>query len=201
MTTCDDLTLLGLTGRAGSGKDTAAAYLCKRYGFVSAAFAEAPRAMLEALLDHAGVDYAWLHEPGMKERDMPVLQASYRTLMQTLGTDWGRGCIGGSLWVRILDAHIGVGAGRPVHDRIVITDLRFHNEDKWLHDNRGRLVRLRREQATPVRPHESEPHTDNLRADWAIDNHGFSTAGLHGQLDGLMRELGLEEREPLFREG
>ena len=47
-----DPTILGLAGAAGSGKDTAADYLCTHYGFVRCAFADGLKTMLEALLEH-----------------------------------------------------------------------------------------------------------------------------------------------------
>jgi hypothetical protein len=197
----EPLILLGLTARAGSGKDTAADYLCQRYGFVRAGFADAPRNMLEALLEHVGVDHAWLFEPTLKERSIPVLGTSYRRTMQTLGTEWGRDMLDWDLWVRVLDAHLGLTADRPVHDRIVITDVRFPNEAAWLHEQGGHLVRLVREQTAPVHPHISEQYTDKLAADSAIVNNSPTIAGLHSLLDGLMAQLRCEEREPLFHEG
>lgn len=197
----DPIILLGLTARAGSGKDTAADYLCQRYGFVRAAFAEAPRNMLEALLAHAGVDHAWLFEPGRKEQPMPVLGTSYRRAMQTLGTEWGRGLLDDDVWVRVLDAHLGLSAQQPVHDRIVITDVRFPNEAAWLRQQGGHLLRLVREQAAPVHDHVSEQHTDTLEADSSLVNNSPTVAGLHTLLDGMMATLGCDEREPLFHEG
>jgi len=126
-----DVTLIGLAAAAGSGKDTAADHLCARYGFVRASFAEAPRVMLEALLSHIGVDHAWLHEPRLKESPMPVLEHSYRTLMQTLGTEWGRNMVGHGLWVRVggqpvaevalvvADDYQGQGIGTTLADALV----------------------------------------------------------------------------------
>ena len=194
------ITIIGLTGRAGSGKDTAADYLCHNYAFVRASFAEPLKAMLEAMLEHASIDHIWLHEPAYKNRPIPGLTASGRQLMQTLGTEWGRTCVSPDLWVTLLDRHLGISAERPVHDRIVITDVRFGNEAAWIKAQGGQLLRIVREQAVPVRAHESEQHIDGLDADCAIHNSG-SLQGLYALLDGHMASLDLEPRPGLFRDG
>lgn len=196
-----EITLIGLTGRAGSGKDTAGDYLCQEYGFVRASFAQPLKDMLEAMLEHANVDHIWLHEPAFKNHDIPGLGASARTMMQTLGTEWGRTCIGADLWVQLLDRHLGLSAGNPVHDRIVITDVRFPNEAAWVKASGGQLLKLVRDEAQPVRAHESEQYADTLPADCAIHNSGSGFLGLHSMLDGHMASLGMEPRPGLFREG
>lgn len=196
-----DITILGLTGRAGSGKDTAANHLCGQYGFVRAAFAEPLKNMLEAMLEHAGLDHIWLHEPGFKNHPIPELGVSARQLMQTLGTEWGRNMVNTDLWITLLDRHLGITAGAPVHDRIVITDVRMPNEADWVKHHGGQLLRLVRDHTTPVRAHESEQYADTLPADCAIYNTGPTTTGLYSMLDGHMASLGLDRRDCLFREG
>ena len=192
--------LLGLTGRAGSGKDTAADHLCRHFGFVRASFAEPIKTMLEAMLEHAGVDHAHLYEPSKKNTPIPQLRgATARQMMQTLGTEWGRECMGPHWWLHLLDRHLGISAGTPVHDRIVITDVRFPNEGEWLHQHGGHVLRLVRHHAAPVRAHASEQQIDLLPADFAIHNDGPTLCGLHALLDGLADSLGAEERDPLER--
>lgn len=194
-----DITLIGLCAAAGSGKDTAADHLCARYGFVRASFAEAPRTMLEALLSYINADHAYLHEPGLKEFPIPVLGYSYRLLMQTIGTDCMRNMIDGDIWLRVLASHLGLDAGQPVHDRIVVTDVRYPNEAAWLKHHGGHLVGIQRPYALPVRGHSSEQHFEELhaQADTTIVNCSSHLAGLHTLLDGLMHQLGLAERPHL----
>lgn len=198
----DDVVLVGLCGRAGSGKDTAADHLCAHYGFVRASFAEGPRVMLEALLAHLGEDHAWLYEPAMKERPIPTLGASYRKLMQTLGTDWGRDMVGWRLWIDILARHLGLDNAAPVHDRIVVTDVRYPNEAVWLKGQGGHLLMVSRTTAPPVREHSSEQHFAQLQhmADTMICNDDTRLESLHSLLDGTMADLGCELR-PALAEG
>lgn len=189
-------TLLGLTGRAGSGKDTAADYLVRHYGFIRASFAQPLKSMLERMLDDANVDYAYLYEPHLKNEPIPGLcGVSARRMMQTLGTEWGR-ALHPAWWVFLLERQLGL-PDSPVHDRIVITDCRFPNEADWLHQHRGKLVRLHRDAASPVAAHESEAHIDDLFTYCDIVNNGDDIRGLHRVLSGLMADLRVEPREPI----
>lgn len=196
-----DLTLIGLTGPAGAGKDTVARFMCQRFGFVSASFAAAPRAMLEALLSHVGADHAYLFEPTLKEQKIPGIGASYRQLMQTLGTEWGREQIDPEIWVRALQCSLGLlkDAFAPVHDRIVITDVRMPNEAEMVEGAGGLLVAITRPQAAAVRPHSSESHIGTL---YGCARHYLvndsSLPGLQGQIETLCSyTLGLDSRPPL----
>jgi len=192
-----DPTILGLAGAAGSGKDTAADYLCTHYGFVRCAFADGLKAMLEALLEHVGGDHAHLHEPARKQWPIPQLDGhTARHLMQTLGTEWGRDILGRDFWVHALERHMGLTAGHPVHDRIVITDVRFDNEAAAVHRHSGHVLRLVGRSAGGVPAHASEQQVGSLHCDIEIHNRG-SIAGLHDLLDGTMDTFGIGRRSHL----
>lgn len=192
------LVLIGLTGKAGAGKDAAADRLCAEFGFVRAAFAAPIKAMGEALLEYAGLDHAWMYERRLKERTIPELMASPRHMLQTLGTEWGRQCMGAGFWVRLLEQHLGLGVDlSPVHDRIVVTDVRFANEAAWVRAHGGTVVRIVRDQAAAVRAHASEAQMDSIEPDTTIFNGGAMLDGLHELVDGLAATLGCERREPM----
>jgi hypothetical protein len=191
-----DPLVLALCGRAGTGKTTAAAYLVERYGFEPIAFADPIRAMLECLLIEQRIDYAWLHEPSLKERAIPPLGTSARHLMQSLG-DWGR-ALDPDWWVSALAAAAGLAGSpdtwAPVHDRILITDLRFANEAAWLDGLCATTIKITRADAPVVREHRSEDHIDAIAATNTIANDGPTLEGLHAALDSVMREHGIEPR-------
>lgn len=198
-----DPTIIAFAGLAGTGKDTAAAHLVQRYGFVQAAFADPLRSMALILMEEAGIDQAWLTERSLKESPMPGLGISARALLQTLGTEVGRH-LSPDLWTRHMGLRLGlasstyVGEGHvqtPVHDRIVISDCRFINEARWVRCNGGHVIRLHRHQAGEVRNHASEAQVLGLPADIDIHNHGLTVDGLHALLDGAMATLGIEPRE------
>jgi len=182
-----DPLILALAGQAGAGKDTAADHLCRAHRFERYAFADPLRAMLEALFADAGLDYAYLFEPGLKELPVPRLGVSYRHLAQTLGTEWGRESVAPDLWLRLAALNLGL-PDAPIHDRIVISDLRFANEADWVQQHGGVTVRIERSVAG-VRPHASEAAAQQL-GQHVIDNNGSPDA-LHEQLDQLLAQLGL----------
>ena len=111
--------LIGVCGAAGSGKDTIASIL----GFDRVAFADP---LYEMVAIVTGMTPAEMRDRETKERPIDWLGQSPRQLLQTLGTEWGRGMVSETIWVdtamrrvqRLLDE------GRDV----VITDCRFDNE-------------------------------------------------------------------------
>jgi len=202
-----DPLIIAFAGLAGTGKDTAAAHLVQRYGFVQASFADPIRSMALLLMEEAGIDQCWLTERSHKEQPMPGLGISARALMQCLGTEVGRH-LRPDLWLRHMALRLGLAPAtyaeeaqgrlwprQPVHDRIVISDCRFENEAAWVNAHGGRVIRLHRHQAGTVRDHISEAQVLSLPADIDIYNHGVTVDGLHGLLDGAMAQLGIEPRE------
>jgi hypothetical protein len=191
-----DPLLIGLTGRAGSGKDSTAAYLCQRYGFLQASFAESLRDMAAHLFDAVSVDYAHLFEHSLKGQPIAELHgASGRQILQTLG-DWGR-ALHPDWWITIMARRLGLEGGNcaPVHDRILISDVRLPNEAAWLAARGGLLLRLHREQASPVRAHITEQHVDELPANIELANNGPTLVGLHALVDSTMAELAIGRAE------
>jgi hypothetical protein len=194
----DKLIIIGLAGHAGAGKDTAARHLVARYGFVQAAFADPIRDMAALLFEQIGVPDAYLRHRAMKERPLPELGFSPRALMQVLGTEVGR-ALSADLWVRHLELRLGLQPnGGLVHDRIVISDVRFPNEAAWVRSKGGKVVRLVRPQAQgQARQHVSETALDGLTPDYDVLNDGATEWALQMRLDRICEDLGAEERPAL----
>lgn len=184
MSTRPDPLIIGLAGRAGVGKDTAAAWLFGRHGFERYAFADPLRSMLGQLLADAGVDPGYLYESAAKELVIPELGVSARQLMQTLGTEWGRS-LRPDFWLRMAELALGL-PDAPVHDRIVISDVRFPDEAAWIKARGGFVLRIERPTAPGVRAHVSEAL--QFAADATIDN-SLTLALLHLQLDEAISDL------------
>lgn len=188
-----DPVLIGLIGRAGTGKSEAAYHLMMRHGFVAAAFAaELKESCIEPMLATLGVDHAVLYEQRMKNASLPGYERAEqpvtpRQLMQEFG-DAGRRC-DPDWWLRLLAARLGLVPGSsPVHDRIVISDVRYPNEAAFIRSRGGVLVRLHRDQAAPVRAHSSESHIMTMTADIDLWNNGPTLHGLHTLLDGVLAD-------------
>lgn len=140
--------LIGLTGLAGSGKDTAAFALVRDAQFVARSLAEPLKAFCA---DVFGWDHRRLHGPSA-ERNAPDPDwngLTARRALQTLGTEWGR-AMHPDVWVRY--ALRSLPAGRAC----VITDVRFQNEVDAIVRAGGHVVRIHRPAVTLESTHTSE---------------------------------------------
>ena len=167
--------LIGLTGYAGSGKDTVRDCL-DDLGWHGLALADPIRLMVGEMLDSANISRKWMMNRELKEQTIPELGVSYRALAQTLGTEWGRKTVSPMLWIRMAQAYMDstCTAARPVggFDKFVVSDIRFANEAQWIRDQGGAIWRIERPQAVPVRAHVSEAEIYHFAADAVIVNDG-----------------------------
>lgn len=179
--------IVGLTGFAQSGKDTAAGFLMER-GFKRLAFADILRQSLynlnpfvifgddgdgmavgpthrrvRDLVDSVGWDVAKVEFPEIRE------------LLQRFGTEVGRELYGANFWVEMAMAQITRHTAQDcVGDVIgdwVITDVRFPNEEAAVHNAGGLVFRIDRGNA-PVNAHASEQHVLTMKVDGVIQNNG-----------------------------
>jgi len=176
--------LIGLTGAAGSGKDTAGQLLASialnsNMDATCTGFADPIRAMPNAIIPRQ-----YMTERELKEMPVPIIGKSYRELAQTLGTDFGRVQMPG-LWVRIKERELyGEAANRaPLTKPLlhIITDVRFEDEAAWVRRHGGHIICLHRAAAVSVREHESEWIWPHIRVDAEIHNNG-SIAQLRHEL-------------------
>lgn len=131
--------ILGLCGTAGSGKDTAAAYLVARCGFRRIAFADTLRTALYALDPHVatpGGTYRLADLVDRKGWDEAKKIPDVRRLLQRLGTEVGRNLIHSEVWVDLALRDIERG------ERIVVTDVRFDNEAAAIKARGGKVVEV-----------------------------------------------------------
>lgn len=158
--------LVGLTGRAGAGKNLVASLLP---GFESIGLADPLYAGLATML---GVDEDCLRDRRTKELPLPLLGRSPRELLQTLGTDWGRDLVVPDLWVRLCRQRIDrlVAGG---HDRIAVTDVRFSNEARMIRAAGGEVWHVVRPGAeTTPHSHRSENGIPSELIDRVVVNSG-----------------------------
>lgn len=188
--------LIGMTGYAQHGKNTAGEKLVRDYGFQQFAFADALRSMAAALnpivRTNDGIaeyDYRYteaINELGYEEaKKLPEL----RRILQVLGTEVMRDLFGQDVWVNLLERELrlaevidddGYGTfNGPNHG--VITDVRFHNEAALVQRLGGKMIRVRRVvelnglgELTDFdngmsKDHPSEAHIENLPVDYDIE--------------------------------
>lgn len=153
--------IIGLTGKARSGKDTAAAQLVKG-GFEHYWFS---KPMKDACKSIFGWSDAHLYGD-LKEVVDKRFGCSPRQALQTLGTEWGRDCIGEDLWIDI--AKIKMQSAQD----IVISDVRFDNEAMAILDMGGCIVEIVRDDIKQVNLHSSESGISPELITLTVTNNG-----------------------------
>lgn len=162
--------IIALCGAAGAGKTTVAQHLVATRGFTRLRFADPIKDMLRAM----GLHDAEL-DGGLKETPTPLLCGhTPRHAMQTLGTEWGRDCVGAGLWVAVMAARLERLALElaPALPQVVVDDVRFPNELALLRDRGALVVRVDRPDAPGAGSHASETHAARLAVDLVLPNTG-----------------------------
>lgn len=88
--------------------------------------------------------------------------------MISLGHGWGRTAANGNLWIKILERELMVHT--LVHNNIVISDVRYHDEATFVRQH-GTLVHIDRP-GIKRKDHASEAGVEFFPGDLAIINHG-----------------------------
>lgn len=174
--------LIGICGPARSGKDTTANFIvAANHGFYRYSFAEPLYRMAYACF---GTDFrAEEWQGAAKETAIPAIGKSPRQILQTLGTEWGRELINQDLWTILARRKLMInGPG------MVISDVRFENEAKFIRDLGGVVVHIRRDDAIKVNPHASEAGVQIDNGDFVILNNG-TLEELQSKVEGIFGEF------------
>lgn len=166
--------LIGIAGKAGSGKTTVAQWLGKERAAFLAAFAyQIKETLIGTFGALTGLSWQHFEDRELKEAPLPVIGVSPRRLAQTLGTEFGRNCVHPDVWVMLMEEYLRT---HQVWERpgqmIVLHDLRFENEARWIRNNGGTVVHLSRPSATSVAEHASEAGVAIESGDQCISNGG-----------------------------
>lgn len=185
--------IVGLSGYAGSGKDTAAKGLLWTGEWSHASFAAKLKDMALAINPWVPVRRGQLGYDEFNVADEPTAWVRYaeylekvgheqgkygneevRALQQRIGTDAGRNVLGDDVWVDAAMRDLPPG-------NVVFTDCRFPNEAAAIQDAGGYVIRIERPGTTPVNSHPSEHALDDFPFDARIINDG-TQQDLHQQL-------------------
>lgn len=129
--------IIGLSGRAGSGKSTVASFLVKKHNFALRKFAGPLKDMFRSIgLTDREIEGHAKHQPC----DL-LCGKTPRHAMQTLGTEWGRHLIHPEIWTTLWANGIGQG------QNIVSDDTRFGNEAKKIRELGGVVILIERTDA------------------------------------------------------
>lgn len=140
--------IVGFVGLIGAGKDTAADYLVNFHGFRRDSFASTlkdavaavfgwDRTLLEGRTAEARAWREQVDEWWAERLGIPNLTP--RWILQYWGTDVCRNHFHDDIWIASLENKM-----RKTRDNIVISDVRFPNEIKAIHNAGGIVVRIKR---------------------------------------------------------
>lgn len=123
----DDVKIIGIVGRAGSGKDFIADNFFLPMGYHPVAFAS----NFKWKVVGSGFTY---------EEVFDTKPPDVRRLLQQEGTERGRDAYGRQLWIRTVEAHIHFLRERCNMKKFIMTDVRFKNEMQWVRSLGGKLA-------------------------------------------------------------
>ena len=171
--------LIGVVGFIGSGKGTVGDLLEQR-GFIKDSFAKPlkdacavmfgwPRDLLEGDTEESR---NWREQPDDFWSEKMGKKFSPRLALQLLGTEAGREVFHKDIWVNSLLKRAG-------DKNVVITDVRFKNELKFIQKNNGVVVRVKRGP-------EPEWYEDAIKVNkgdryigWALAKDRLKRKGIH----------------------
>ena len=179
--------IIGLHGRARTGKGRITEHLVVAHNFDAYAFADPIWAMVGAAFD---VDMERLDYDGpYKEAQLPGMRHSPRELAQHFG-DAGRQ-LDRFLWINNLAARIERAI--LLHDcdegeqRILITDIRTNDEAEYVQSLGGHIWHVTRPDAPLVRAHFTERTLDTKYINNGVVNDG-TLEQLYARVDALLRQ-------------
>jgi hypothetical protein len=175
--------IVGFVGFIGSGKDTAADYLVNFHGYRRDSFANTlkdavacvfgwDRTLLEGRTKEARewreqIDTWWA-----KRLDMPHLTP--RWVLQYWGTDVLRKGFHDDIWIASLENKM-----RKTGDNIVISDVRFPNEIKAIHNAGGIVVRIKRGEEPEWYQDAINMNEGRGNMSWMISTDRLKKLGIH----------------------
>ena len=177
--------VIGMIGKAGSGKDTVGDYLKEKYNFTGLALADTLKRGVQEMFvipDEVMYDRVKREEP---LPDMP--DWTVRKLLQFVGTELIRNHIDNAAWTKSLIKRY------PKKGNIVVTDVRFPDEVDGIRELSGcpvYFIRVTRPGCVGtdvgIKNHASEIH--ELEGDFEIVN-STTLEDLYEKVDGVMAEI------------
>lgn len=175
--------IIGFVGFIGSGKDTAADYLVNFHGFRRDSFANTLKDAVAAVF---GWDRVLLEGRTKEAREWREQKDEWwsqrlgrditpRWILQYWGTEVCRQGFHDDIWIASLENKM-----RKTTDNIVISDVRFPNEIKAIHNAGGKVIRVKRgEEPEWYDAAVSMNRGQKQNMTWALSKEKISKLGIH----------------------
>lgn len=141
------MSLIGFMGKKGSGKDTSADYLVKKYGYKKISFATPLKDAIQILFGFSDEQLYGDKKETIDDR----WGTSPRKVMQYLGTDIFRNDINkimpnikNNFWTNIMEINYKNELLKNKNAKFVIADVRFKNEVDVIHKLGGKIIKIDR---------------------------------------------------------
>jgi hypothetical protein len=179
--------VIGLGGKAGSGKSTVSKYMFGHQGFCVLSFATPLKTIAAQMYPHIDPD-SW-YDPIAKEKEDTVTGKSPRQILQLLGTEVGR-LIYPNTWIDLAAEGIKQVKKHNCDNRyngVVFDDCRFPNEAEMIHSLGGEIWYIHRStESVGVEGHASEAATPlDLQVDFMVGNVG-TVENLYSVVDAIL---------------
>lgn len=153
------MVIIGIHGKARSGKTTAANYLIEKYGFMRMSFAD-------ALKEAANMIFGIPVEDLYSDKKTPFV----RDVLQKLGTDCCR-ALDPDVWVKAISRRLTELNAHKPNAKIVIDDIRFFNEAFMLkYAWHAEVIKLKLGHEDDLTTEEQKNHQSEVDMDHVAEN-------------------------------
>ena len=162
------MNIIGITGAAGSGKDTLAE-LIRNDGWEKLAYADA---LKHICIDYLGLSYDDAYTQEGKARFNEFWGMTNREILQKVGTDAMRNGFHKNVWIKIAELKLKdmLSSGK----KVIVTDVRFDNEAELIESLGGCVARIIRNNENGLsnkeQAHASERGIDDKYVSFIVKN-------------------------------
>lgn len=177
--------IIALTGKARSGKDTAAEVLVRTHDFYSTAFAGP---LKDACIFKFGLSHDDVHTQEGKDRFVPEWGMTVGEILQKEGTEATKPFWGEDIWIKRWRMELAAHHERG-HRRIVVTDCRFDNEAETVRDLGGHVFQIVRPGAEKEIGGRDPNHPSEAGISEHLITHRITNYGTLADLRLIVRNL------------
>lgn len=194
--------IIGITGKACSGKDTVGKMIqdicLPRYDWQIVTFSHKVKEVASIL---TGIPVERFYERRVKEHFFKEWGMTGREMLQKIGTDCMREHLHKDVWVKGLFVdyfpggdwrqigEIGHIRGPNEYPNWIITDVRFLNEAEAIQKRQGIVLKLLKNWDNPDQ-HQSEKEVEEIKADFVINNTSQSLRETQDEVKNFLKIYG-----------